>query len=341
MTEPRVVKLLEGVHGTALSVVPPAEPALIGTAPAFVAALDAVDQAARSDAPAMLVGETGTGKDALALRIHLRGPRRHRPFVVVNAGAIAPALLDSELFGHTAGAFTGATRQRRGLVVEADGGTLFLDEIADLPLELQGRLLRVLEHGAIRAVGADHERSVDVRFIGATQRDLEHAVGEGRFREDLYFRLNVLAIHVPSLRERREDIPSLVHYFFQRARSRNPSSPVVAITPAAEAQLLHGDWPGNVRELASVIERLVVFASRATIGVEELAGLVTSGGENGASAPGPDRWSMEEMCTLRILTDRYVEWVLARVGGDKARAAAILGIDLSTLYRRRHRGSNH
>ncbi len=201
------------------------EPIIIGTSAALAATLDASDRVAHSTAPVLLVGETGTGKDLLAERIHARGPRRHRPYVVVNAAAIPAALLDSELFGHVAGAFTGATRARRGLIAEADGGTLLLDEIADLPVELQGRLLRVVETGLIRAVGADHERAVDVRFLAATHVDLAHAVRERAFREDLYFRLNVLAIGVPPLRDRREDVPALVDYFFERARCAQSSLP--------------------------------------------------------------------------------------------------------------------
>src|SRR5688572_1222615 len=189
---------------------------VIGSAPAFVSALDAVERVAAADAPVLLVGETGTGKDLLAARIHERGPRRHRPFIVVNVGAITASLLDSELFGHVGGAFTGAMRTRRGLIVEADGGTLFLDEIADMPIELQGRLLRVLETGKVRAVGSDHERHVDVRFIAATPHPLAISVRERRFREDLYFRLNILSIHVPPLGERREDIPALIDWFFER-----------------------------------------------------------------------------------------------------------------------------
>ncbi|HEY8072455.1 MAG TPA: sigma-54 factor interaction domain-containing protein, partial [Labilithrix sp.] len=169
------------------------ESIVLGSSAPFLATLEAVDRVAHSAAPVLLVGETGTGKDVLAHRIHMQGPRRNRPFVVVNAGAIPSSLLDSELFGHVGGAFTGATRPRRGLIHEADGGTLFLDEIADLPIELQGRLLRVLESGFVRAVGADQERHVDVRFLAATHRELGSAVAAGTFREDLYFRLNVLA----------------------------------------------------------------------------------------------------------------------------------------------------
>lgn len=301
---------------------------LIGGAPRFVAALAAVDRAAQSNAPLLLIGETGTGKDLLAARAHAHGARRHRPFVVVNAAALPANLLDSELFGHVAGSFTGATRARRGLIAEADGGTLFLDEIADLPFDLQGRLLRVIESGQLRPVGADHERSVDVRFVAATQRDLSFAVAERRFREDLFYRMNVLAVHVPPLRERAEDLPALVDYFFQRALAKNPRSPVCELAPDAYARLLRARWPGNVRELAAVVERLVVFGERARIELADLAnvdGLL------------PREEAAEEILSLRELSLRHVETVLATTGGDKVKAVALLGIDLSTLYRWKRR----
>ena len=301
------------------------EPIIIGSSAALAQTLDAVDRVAHSTAPVLLVGETGTGKDVLAARIHARGPRRHRPYVVVNAAAIPAALLDSELFGHVAGAFTGATRARRGLIAEADGGTLLLDEIGDLPLELQGRLLRVVESGVIRAVGADQERSVDVRFLAATHRDLSHAVRDRSFREDLYFRLNVLAIGVPALRDRPEDVPALIAYFFERARARNPRSPVQEIAPAALAQLVGACWPGNVRELSGFVERLVVLGKTERVEPRDVAVLVHL-----VAAP---LVSADPLESLRTISARHVESVLAHTNGDKPRAATILGIDVSTLYR--------
>jgi two-component system response regulator HydG len=301
---------------------------LVGSSPPFMAALEAVERAAHSSAPVLLIGETGTGKDLLATRLHALGPRRHRPFVVVNAAALPAALLDSELFGHVAGSFTGATRARRGLIAEADGGTLFLDEIADLPIELQGRLLRVIENGRVRPVGADHERTVDVRIVAATHRDLATAVAEKRFREDLFYRLNVLAVHVPPLRERADDLPALIDHFFQRARAKSPRSPVSEISPAANERLLRARWPGNVRELSAVIERLVVFGQRPSV---EIIDLEAAGGGLAAEAP------REEFVSLRELSLRHVETVLAHTGGDKAKAVALLGIDLSTLYRWKRR----
>jgi two-component system response regulator HydG len=302
--------------------------AIIGSSPRFLETLAAVNRIAQSSAPVLLVGETGTGKDLLASRIHALGSRCHRPFVVVNAAALPATLLDSELFGHAAGSFTGASRARRGLISEADGGTVFLDEIADLPIELQGRLLRVIETGAIRSVGSDHERTVDVRFIAATQEPLSLAVAERRFREDLFYRLNILSVRVPPLRDRRDDIPALVAHFFKRARARTPHSPVTEITPDATQRLVQATWPGNVRELAAVIERLVVFGRQSRVEVEDLDALDEADGRT-ATESTPDG----TVPTLRELSLRHVESVLARTHGDKASAAGILGIDVSTLYR--------
>jgi two-component system, NtrC family, response regulator HydG len=304
------------------------EPMLIGGAPAFAATLEAVDRVASSVAPVLLVGETGAGKDALAARIHARGPRRHNPFVVVNAGAIPPTLLDSELFGHVGGAFTGATRPRRGLIAEADGGTVFLDEITDIPLELQGRLLRVVENGLVRAVGADHERRVDVRFVAATQRPLIEAVRRSAFREDLFYRLDVLSIGVPPLRERREDIVPLAAFFFERARARNPDCITRQLGPQALAALVAAPWPGNVRQLAAVIERVVVFGRNPIVEHGDLRGVDDDAFASTMALPSPSA-----PLPLRTITTRYIDWVLAQTDGDKARAAAILEVDVSTLYR--------
>ena len=308
--------------------VPQRTETVIGTSPRFLETLASVRRVAQSSAPVLLVGETGTGKDVLAARIHALGPRCRRPFIVVNAAALPATLLDSELFGHAAGSFTGATRPRRGLIAEADGGTVFLDEIVDLPIELQGRLLRVIETGAIRAVGSDHERAVDVRFIAATQAPLSIAVAEKRFREDLFYRLNVLSVPVPPLRDRREDIPALIEHFFSRARARTPQSPVMELAPEVTDRLLRASWPGNVRELAAVIERLVVFGRSARVEADDLGPVDDS-----------EPTTIEAVPTLRELSLRHVELVLAKTRGDKASAAGILGIDVSTLYRWQRRYS--
>lgn len=303
------------------------EPTVIGSSPALATTLDAVERVARSMAPVLLVGETGTGKDIIAARIHAQSPRRHRPFVVVNACAIPRASFDTELFGCVAGGSSGVARARRGLIAEADGGTVYIDQIADIPVELQGRLLRVIETGLVRPLGSDQERQIDVRFIAATCRDLSYAVQDHGFREDLYFRLNVLAIHVPPLRDRREDLPSLIEYFFARARAKNPRSPVESIAPAVHQRLVAAEWPGNVRELEGFIERLVVLGKGPRIEVRELDALGACG-PHAASVGGAAK-----LASLREVSTRHVEAVLASTGGDKPRAAAILGVDVSTLYR--------
>ncbi|AKU98552.1 Response regulator of zinc sigma-54-dependent two-component system [Labilithrix luteola] len=311
----------------------PSTRVLLGNAPSIVAMLGAIERMALSTAPVLVAGETGTGKDLVASLIHEKGPRRHRPYVAVNTTAIPATLLESELFGHVRGAFTGATQARRGLVVEAEGGTLFLDEIGDMPLELQGTLLRVIETGEVRAVGSDRGRRVDVRFIAATHRDLPSLVRKGAFREDLYYRLNVLSLSVPPLRDRRGDIPLLASHFLEVARSRMPASQVSSISADAKELLSRASWPGNVRQLAATIERIVVLGRSSRIEAADLAFLDQAEAEGGEWPGGSF-----ELCTLKTLTERYVSWVLAQANQDKARAAAILGVDISTLYRWQRRG---
>jgi two-component system response regulator HydG len=283
--------------------------------------------------PVLIVGETGTGKELVARAIHACSPRRSKPFVTVNAAAIPETLLESEMFGHVRGAFTGATQAHRGLLAEADGGTLLLDEIGDMPLGLQSKLLRVLQAGEIRAVGGDRIQRVDVRVLAATHRKLPELVREGRFRDDLYYRLNVISITVPPLRARAIDIPELARSFLARARERAPVSPVKSISSELLELLSHGSWPGNVRELQSTIERLVVLAMVEQLEPRHLA-LVDDEltPPSGPRARG-ERPSGEELCCIDDLVHRHVDAVLAHTEGNKARAAKILGIDLSTLYR--------
>ena len=282
---------------------------------------------ARSNAPVLILGESGTGKELVARAIHAGGHRAGEPFVVVNTSAIPELLLESELFGHQRGAFTGATQARGGLLREADGGTLFLDEIGDMPLMLQPKLLRVLQFGETRPVGSDRIGHVDVRIIAATHRDLSKLVDEGLFREDLRYRLNVVPLVVPPLRNRREGILPLVELFLQQARGRNPDSPVNAISDEAMSFLTHAAWPGNVRELENAIERLVVLGNQEEVTLRDLAFL--------NQQPPGETWPDVEGSpwTLKQLNEHYLNWVLERTGGDKVRAAKILGVDLSTLYR--------
>jgi two-component system, NtrC family, response regulator HydG len=304
--------------------------ARVGAGPARRGLQTAIDFVCQSSAPVLITGETGVGKELVARAIHARSARSHRPFVAVNTAAIPQDLLEGEIFGHARGAFTGASQSRKGLLTEADGGTLLLDEIGDMSFGLQSKLLRVLQFGDVRPLGSDRTHRVDVRVIAATHCDLPARIKEGRFREDLYYRLNVLPVVVPPLRDRREDIPALAEYFLAEACQRAPRSPVRSIAPDALRALTDSSWPGNVRELASVIERAVVFGVDQTIGVKHLAPLPPVSGD---ASPPVWPFPSDAPWTLRRLNTVYTDWVLAETGGNKERAAAILGIDLSTLYR--------
>jgi two-component system response regulator HydG len=289
--------------------------------------VESISLVARSNAAVLILGESGTGKERVAHAIHAGGPRSSQPFVAVNTSAIPEQLLESEVFGHVRGAFTGATQSRRGLLLEAHGGTLLLDEIGDMPIALQPKLLRVLQFGEIRPVGSDRIGHVDVRVIAATHRNLRVLVHEGRFREDLRYRLNVIPLVVPPLRDRREDILPLVQQFLQDARDRTVTSPVESISDEAMNVLTQGAWPGNVRELENAIERVVVLGREATVVPRDFAFLNTN--------PPAETWPSVEgsPVNLKEMNQRYVDRVLARTGGDKVRAASILDINLSTLYR--------
>lgn len=289
--------------------------------------VESIALVARSSAAVLVLGESGTGKERVARAIHAGGPRARRPFVAVNMSAIPEQLLESEVFGHVRGAFSGATQARRGLLLEADGGTLLLDEIGDMPIALQPKLLRVLQFGEVRAVGSDRVGHVDVRIIAATHRDLDALVRQGRFREDLRYRLNVIPLVVPPLRERREDIRPLVTHFLREARARTEASPVNSVNDQAMEVLIQSFWPGNVRELEHAIERLVVLGRTAVITPQDLSFL--EGSAAGDAWPG----MQTSPWTLKQMNRRYLDWVLARTEGDKVRAAGILDIDLSTLYR--------
>jgi two-component system response regulator HydG len=305
---------------------------LVGNGPAMRTLQTTIDFVARSSAPVLVTGETGAGKELVARAIHARSARRHQPFVAVNMSAIPQDLLEAEIFGHVRGAFTGAAQPRKGLFMEAHGGTLLLDEIGDLSFALQSKLLRVLQFGDVRPVGSERTHHVNVRVIAATHRNLEALVNEGRFREDLYFRLNVLPVFVPPLRDHREDIPVLATYFLAEACRRAPLSPVRSLGPDALRVLADAPWPGNVRELASSIERAVVFGVDEMIDSNQLSSVPGGAAPSGAPTQG---WPFpsDAPWTLRRLSRTYADWVLAQTGGDKERAAEILGIDLSTLYR--------
>lgn len=308
--------------------------AMIGRSKAMRTLYETIERVAPSQAPVLIRGESGTGKELVARAIHFQGPRAEKPFVPVNCTALPESILESELFGHVKGAFTGAATTRRGLFLEADGGTLFLDEIGDMPPNLQSKILRVLEDGEVRALGADSPRKVDVRVISATHQNLEKKSQEGSFRADLFYRLNVVPFWVPPLKERPEDIPLLVDHFLQAARRRNPKSKVEQLTPEAVALLARTQWPGNVRELENMIERLVIMLPKASIDVADLE----------ANLPRPvesDPLSRlkQRMIPLRQLENEYIAMVIAHCGGNKTRAADILGVDVSTIHRRERNNS--
>ena len=304
---------------------------LVGSGPAMRTLQACIDSVAASSAPVVVTGETGVGKELVARAIHARGSRRHRPFVAVNSSAIPLDLLEGEMFGYVRGAFTGAVQSRRGLLTEADGGTLLLDEIGDMPLALQPKLLRVLQFGEVRPLGGYKTQHVDVRVIAASHCDLPGLVREGRFREDLYFRLNVLPVFVPPLSDRREDIPALAVRLLAEARQRAPQSPVRSIGPEALRALVEAAWPGNVRELATVIERAVVFGTNANLDVFPPPSEPRAPSDRPAAIAAS--FPSQSAGTLRRLSRAYTSWVLVQTGGNKELAAKILGVDLSTLYR--------
>ena len=285
---------------------------------------------ASSEASVLVRGETGSGKELVARAIHGGSARAAGPFVALSCAAMPENLLESELFGHLRGAFTGASERRAGLFVQAGGGTLFLDEIGEMPLALQAKLLRVLQERTVRPVGGDRELPVDVRILSATHRDLEDAVAEGRFREDLWFRLNVIEIELPPLRERGHDVLLLGQRFAREFAARDGRA-IGGISPAAARRLLAWRWPGNVRELRNCMERAVALASSEEIGVEDLPPRVRDALPP-ASAP-PELFA-GPFVPLPELERRYVLQVLDAVGGHRGQAARILGLDRKTLYRK-------
>jgi len=303
------------------------EVGLVQASPVMRQLAESIERVARSKTPVLIFGETGTGKERVARAIHAGGTRAGEPFVAINTSAIPEQLMESELFGHIRGAFTGASQSRRGLLMQAHGGTLLLDEIGDMPLMLQPRLLRVLQLGETRPVGGDRAEQVDVRVIAATHRNLALLVSEGRFREDLHYRINVIPLVVPPLRNRREDIMPLAEQFLREARGRTPSSPVAAFSDEAMNLLTQAPWPGNVRELENTVERLVVLGRKPVVTASDLA--FPQENPKAAILHAPEG----STCTLRQMNRLYLQQVLAQTNGDKVSAAKILNINLSTLYR--------
>ncbi len=325
---------------------------IIGATPRMRRLLHLIEKIAPTDATVLITGESGTGKELVARAIHQLSPRAAEIFLPVNAGAFPEHLIESELFGHVKGAFTGADRERRGLFVEANGGTLFLDEVAEMSPHLQVRLLRVLQTGEVRPVGGSEVRRVDVRVIAATNRDPIEAIRKGMLREDLYYRLNVFHLELPPLRERREDIPILAAYFTERL-SRDLGKDVDRFSPDAQVALMRYDYPGNVRELENAIQRAVVLADGDTITLENLpptfsasksAFLLPSrrtgaagesaevdsagAGRNGFEVGYPSEWSLSDV------ERAHIAQVLADLNGNVSLTARRLGISRTTLWRK-------
>ncbi|MEZ6185363.1 MAG: sigma-54 dependent transcriptional regulator [Planctomycetota bacterium] len=300
---------------------------LLGESREVRALCDLIARSARADTTVLVLGETGSGKELVARALHRRSPRARGPFVAINCAAVPAALLESELFGHTKGAFTGAERDRPGLLQQAQGGTLFLDEVGDMPLELQAKLLRVLQERRARAVGSDAEFAVDCRVVAATHRDLEEEVEAGRFRQDLLYRINVIELRVPPLRDRGNDVLLLAQRFVE-AHAARMQREVSGISAAAAAKLLAYDWPGNVRELENCMERAVALTQGREVVVDDLPPRVRG------AAPGPAAGAAVELIPLEQVERRHVLAVLNAVEGNKARAASILRIGRKTLYRK-------
>jgi DNA-binding NtrC family response regulator len=306
---------------------------LIGASPAMRDIFALVRKIAHSRASVLITGESGTGKDVVARTIHFHGNRARQPFLPINCTALPEGLLESELFGHVRGSFTGAHATKRGLFEKATGGTLFLDEIGDMSLTLQGKLLRVLQDGEVRPVGGSESTQVDVRIVAATNRDLGQAIDEGRFREDLYYRLNVIPVYMPPLRERPDDIPPLVDAFL---RKHSPDRPRAVSAPAL-AWLKAQTWRGNARELENAIERALVLSESDELRVEDFRTRDARGEPEVDPAARLIESAAESALSLQELEERYTDEILRRCDGNKVHAAAILKIDRKTLYRRAER----
>ncbi len=305
---------------------PPLAPEFVGRGPAFDELHRFVAKVANSDAAVLIRGETGTGKELVATTVHRLSPRRDQPFVVVDCAALNENLLQSELFGHERGAFTGAVKQRHGLFEAANGGTIFLDEVGDVSPAVQAGLLRVLETSTFRRLGGTRELTVDVRLIAATNRDLERLMAANAFRRDLYFRLSTIQCELPPLRQRPDEIPMLVEHFAARHNARRGSAR--CFSSAAMALLKEYGWPGNVRELRHVVERALILAEGEAIGPEDLPGQVRC---RPLAAGQPEE---ERGASLAVIERQYIHRVLREVGGHRARAAEILGISERNLYRK-------
>jgi transcriptional regulator with PAS, ATPase and Fis domain len=303
----------------------------IGGAPRFIEVLKLAETVAGTDSTVLISGESGTGKEVVARYIHTLSDRSDEPFLSINCGALPESLLESELFGHVKGSFTGAVRDKDGLLVAAARGTFFLDEIGEMSAATQVKLLRAIQEREVIPVGATQAVPVDVRIVAATNRDLEEEITRGAFRSDLYYRLNVIQLHLPPLRERREDIALLANHFLESNAKESGGQPL-RLSEEALALLVKYDWPGNVRELENALERARVVTSGDRISPETLPDRVRE-------SP-PPRLGSQELPgnpTMEVVERAYILWVLQSEGGNKSRAAEVLGIDPSTLYRKLNR----
>ncbi|HWS53190.1 MAG TPA: sigma-54 dependent transcriptional regulator [Pyrinomonadaceae bacterium] len=288
------------------------------------------ETAARADSTVVITGESGTGKDVLARFIHARSSRADAPLLAVNCAALPESLFESEFFGHERGAFTGATATKRGLIEAADSSTLFLDEVGEMPMQTQVKLLHFLEEGRFRRVGSTRDRAADVRVIAATNRNLADDVLSGRFRADLFYRLNVISLHIPPLRQRRDDIPALVEHFLSLFRERF-NRPALDLSEEARRRLAAYDWPGNVRELRNALERAAALAAADAIEAAQLLPALAAGADTSSPASAP---AAGAPVTLDQLERLHILRVLEETGGNRERAAALLGISARTLYRK-------
>lgn len=298
---------------------------LIGVSAKMQRVYKMVEKVSQHNYPVLILGESGTGKELVARSIHFLGVRQNKPFVPVDCSGLVPTLIESELFGYVKGAFTGAQHARTGLLEAGNGGTVFLDEIGDLPVDLQAKLLRALQEREIRRVGATERVRIDLRIIAATNRDLESAIRAGTFRQDLYFRLNVVQLKLPPLRERKSDIPLLVNFFLEKFS--DPQQPIRTISEDAMRRLMAYDWPGNVRELENAVERAVALGSGPILHIADLPSNLQQGSNE-------KLLESNELTTLEEMERRFILRALRETNGDKLAAARLLGIGKTTLYRK-------
>jgi transcriptional regulator with PAS, ATPase and Fis domain len=307
------------------------QPPIIGEHPLILRISQLVRKVAPTDATILIMGESGTGKELIARGVHTHSPRVDRPFIPVNCGAIPNELLESEMFGHERGAFTGAIGQRAGMFQLANGGTIFLDEVGEMNPTLQVKLLRVLQDHEIRPVGGDRTTRVDVRVVAASNKDLSAEVEGGRFREDLFYRLQVIPIVMPPLRERRSDIPLLIRYFLEKHMQKTASAPIT-ISDEAMVHLWEYDWPGNVRELENLLERLVILSEENTIGVQHLPPQIRSLiSEKKIPRPTMGDHGIDFNTAVEEFENRLIDEALRRTKGNKQAAARLLGLKRTTL----------